>query len=228
MEAWNLLIPAAATGLCAWGAFHPRSRLFGPVVSSAGNACALTFDDGPNPSITPRLLSLLDRHDIPATFFLLGKYVRQDPSLAAEIAAGRHVIGNHTYAHPNLLFFSRGRIEDELNRCEDAIVKATGRRSACVRPPFGFRGPQFYSAARSAGFSEIVMWSVSARDWTPQPWQRISRRVRRVRQGDILLFHDGDHRTSNADRGHTLDALEYWIPRWKDSGLRFTAAWTKS
>ena len=226
MEPWTLLIPAAATGLCAWGAFHPRSRLFGPVVSSAGNSCALTFDDGPNPAITPRLLSLLDRHGVTATFFLLGKYVREHPSLAAEIAAGRHVIGNHTYTHPNLLFFSRGRIEDELNRCEDAIVKATGRRSACVRPPFGFRGPQFHSAARAAGFSKVVMWSVSAKDWTPQPWQRISRRVGRARQGDILLFHDGDHRASNADRRHTLDALEYWIPRWKNSGLRFTAAWT--
>jgi peptidoglycan/xylan/chitin deacetylase (PgdA/CDA1 family) len=228
VQAWNLLIPpAAVAGLCAWGAFHPRARLFGPVISSTGNACALTFDDGPNPAVTPRLLSLLERHGVRATFFLLGKYVHQNAQLTAEIAA-KHVIGNHTYGHPNLLFFSRRRIVDELKRCDDVIVNATGTRSSCVRPPFGFRGPQFYSAARTAGFSKIVMWSVSAHDWTPQSWERVSRRVRGVRPGDILLFHDGDHRSSNADRSHTLKALEYWIPRWQDSGLDFTASWPNS
>lgn len=229
MYPWNLVIPAAgATGLCAWGAFHPKAQLFGTAISNAGNACALTFDDGPNPAVTPRLLSLLERHGIRATFFVLGKYVDQNPGLAAEIVEKNHVIGNHTYAHPNTLFFTSRQIVDELARCEDAIFKATGGRSACVRPPFGFRGPQFYSAARKAGLSKVVMWSVSARDWTPQPWDRVSRRLRHVRRGDILLCHDGDHRASNADRNHMLSALEFWLPRWKDSGLEFTAAWTNS
>src|SRR5262249_6136360 len=117
---------------------------------------------------------------------------------------------------------------DELKRCEDAILNATGHRSACTRPPFGFRGPQFFSAARAAGSSNVVMWSVTARDWTPQPWEKVSRRVRGVGPGDIVLFHDGDHRVANADRRHTLQALEFWIPRWKDSGLEFTAAWSNS
>jgi peptidoglycan/xylan/chitin deacetylase (PgdA/CDA1 family) len=223
MNVWNAVIPAAAaTGLSAWGAFHPRSRLFGPAVSNAGNACALTFDDGPNPSATPRLLSLLETHGVTATFFVLGKYVDENPGLAAEIVSRKHVIGNHTYGHPNTLFFSRQRIADELNRCQDAILKATGLRSICVRPPFGFRGPQFYWAALTAGLSQVVMWSVSARDWTLQPWERVSRRIQNLRRGDILLCHDGDHRTSNADRNHTLRALEFWLPRWIDSGLEFT------
>jgi peptidoglycan/xylan/chitin deacetylase (PgdA/CDA1 family) len=226
---WNLVIPAAgATGVCAWGALHPRSQLFGPVICSAGNACALTFDDGPNPAVTPRLLSLLERYGIRATFFVLGKYVDENPGLAKEISGRNHVIGNHTYGHPNMLFFTAQRIVDELTRCEDSIFKATGRHGACVRPPFGFRGPQFYWAARRTGLSTVVMWSVSARDWTPQPWERVSRRLRRTRRGDILLFHDGHHRASNADRSHTLNALEYWLPRWKDSGLEFTATWTDS
>ena len=229
MYGWTLLLPAAgAAGMSAWGAFNPRSRLFGPAVSTAGNSCALTFDDGPNPSMTPQLLSLLERHGVAATFFVLGKYVDQNPSLTAEIAERRHVVANHTYAHPNTLFFSRQQIVDELNRCEDAIFKATGRRSACVRPPFGFRGPQFFSAARAAGLPKVVMWSVSARDWTPQPWEQVSRRIRNVRRGDILLFHDGDHRTSKADRNHVLQALDFWLPRWNDAGLDFTAAWTNS
>src|SRR5438105_15116366 len=141
---------AAGMGYCAWGAFHPRSELFGSTVCSVENGCALNFDDGPNPKVTPRLLALLEKHKVSATFFVLGKYARENPQLTAEIAAAGHVIGNHTESHPNLVFSSRKRILDELKRCEEAIVQATGRHSRCVRPPFGFRGPGFASAAPEA------------------------------------------------------------------------------
>jgi peptidoglycan/xylan/chitin deacetylase (PgdA/CDA1 family) len=183
----------------------------------------LTFDDGPNPGVTPKVLSLLDKFGIRATFFVLGKYVRQNPGLLADIAARGHVIGNHTYAHPNLLFLRGREIIEELNQCEDTIVRAIGRRSRCVRPPFGFRGPQFQSAVRDAGFAKVIMWSVAARDWKPQPWERVSRRLCGVRAGDIVLLHDGDHRNATADRSHMLKALEFWLPRWKESGLAFTS-----
>jgi peptidoglycan/xylan/chitin deacetylase (PgdA/CDA1 family) len=224
MNAWTSAIPAVAgAGLLAWGAFHPRSQLFGPTVWKAGNACALTFDDGPNPSATPRLLVLLHKYGVRATFFVLGKYVRANPGLLADIAAGGHVIGNHTDTHPNLVFSSRRDIMDELQRCEDAIVGATGARTIAVRPPFGFRGPQFHWAARRLGFSKIVMWSISARDWKPQASTRVSRRIQKMAPGDIVLFHDGDHRASNADRSYMLQALEFWLPRWNDSGLQFVS-----
>jgi peptidoglycan/xylan/chitin deacetylase (PgdA/CDA1 family) len=166
---------------------------------------------------------LLDRHEVPATFFVLGKYVRQNPGLAREIAAQNHGIGNHTDAHPSLLFMSRNQIRDQLNRCEDAIVSSTGRRSDYVRPPFGFRGPQFESVARQAGFSRTVMWSVNAHDWKTPPAASVGRYLQQVRERDIVLMHDGDHRTPNADRNHMLQALEYWLPRWQDSGLKFVA-----
>ncbi len=101
------------------------------------------------------------------------------------------------------------------------MFRATGRHSSCVRPPFGFRGPQFHSAAREIGLSEVVMWSVSGHDWESQPAARVSRRISKVQSGDIVLLHDGDHRLPNADRSHMIQALEYWLPRWKDSGLQF-------
>ncbi len=224
MEFWKIVVPVlSASGLAAWGAFHPGSQIFGPTLRRLEQGCALTFDDGPNPEVTPRLLALLDRHAVPATFFMLGKYVREHPALVREIAARKHRIGNHTYAHPSLLFMTRSQIRDELNRCEDALVSAIGRRSDCVRPPFGFRGPQFESVARQLGFSKPVMWSVSARDWNPQPAASIIRRLRRARAGDIVLLHDGDHRKSGADRSHTLQALESWLPQSKDSGVEFVA-----
>jgi peptidoglycan-N-acetylglucosamine deacetylase len=164
---------------------------------------------------------LLDKYQAPATFFLLGKYVRAYPALAEEIAARSHVIGNHSYDHASLVFFSRSRIIDDLKRCDDAIFHATGKRTTVVRPPFGFRGPQFRSAARAAGLAKIIMWSINGRDWKPQPSSHVSRRLAGAQPGDIILLHDGDHRTSNADRSHTLAALEFWLPRWKDAGLAF-------
>jgi peptidoglycan/xylan/chitin deacetylase (PgdA/CDA1 family) len=215
--------PVAAAGLSAWAAVHPRSQLFGPTVRHAGETCALTFDDGPNPAITPQLLDLLDKHRVRATFFVLGKYVRELPALTADIAARGHVLGNHTDTHPSLVFFSRKHILDELARCEDAVVNATGQRPMVVRPPFGFRGPTFVSTARQAGLSKVVMWSVSGNDWNPQPYSRVAHRLRKAGPGDIILLHDGDHRASNADRSHTVKALEFWLPRWHDAGLSFGA-----
>ena len=213
----------AAGGIFAWGAVAPSSELFGATIRRTGNdsTIALTFDDGPNPAVTPRLLDLLERHKMRATFFLIGKWVRAEPSLAGEIAARGHTVGNHTNSHPALTFLSPARIEDELNRCDDAIEAATGRRPRWMRPPFGFRSPLLGGIVRKRADRGVMMWSRWARDWKTQPTDSVTRRLRRVRGGDIVLLHDGDHRVANGDRGHTVAALEYWLPRWKDAGFKF-------
>ena len=213
----------AASGAYAWGAVGPSSQLFGSTIRRTDDAStmALTFDDGPNPAITPLLLDLLDRHQIKATFFLIGAWVREAPSLAIEVAARGHTVGNHTDTHPSLALLSRQRITDELARCDDAIESATSRKPRWMRPPFGFRSPLLDGILRRRGGAGVVMWSAWARDWKPQPAAPVIERLRRARGGDIVLLHDGHHRTMNSDRRHTVAALEYWLPRWKDSGIRF-------
>jgi peptidoglycan/xylan/chitin deacetylase (PgdA/CDA1 family) len=214
---------SAASGVFAWGAVSPSAQLFGPTVRSTGHAStlALTFDDGPNPAATPQLLDLLDRHNARATFFLVGKHVRSFGSLAKQIADRGHSVGNHTDTHPRLTFLTSRRIEEQLARCDEAIATATGKPVRWMRPPFGYRGPQLDSIIRRRGGAGVVMWSGSARDWQPQPAERVVERLRRVRGGDIVLLHDADYKVPQADRRHTIAALEYWLPRWKDAGLRF-------
>ncbi len=226
------VVAAASAGLAAWAAVHPAAQLFGPTVrrlpkSLGTRTLALTFDDGPNPAITPRLLDLLNKHEVRATFFLIGRFARACPELAHEIAARGHTAGNHTDTHPNLIWLSNERLAEELGRCQASVAEATRAGAPrWMRPPYGFRGPHLDAAVRRQGLAGVVMWSVIAYDWKPQPASRLVERLRRVahesgRGGDIVVLHDGDHRALGGAREHVLDALEYWLPRWRDAGLEF-------
>jgi peptidoglycan/xylan/chitin deacetylase (PgdA/CDA1 family) len=216
---------AGCVGLAAFNAMHPAGKLFGPTVRRTGDSStvALTFDDGPNPSITPALLDLLDRNGARATFFLIGAFVRQCPALVREIVSRGHAIGNHTETHPNLLWRRRSALAAELRSCQEAIAEAAGAPPVWMRPPYGIRGPQLWPVLRELGLREPVLWSISANDWRQQPPRDVVHRLRRVRGGDIVLLHDGDHHCLGGDRDHTLRAIAHWLPRWKDAGLRFLA-----
>lgn len=213
----------AAAGISTWGATVPSSQLFGRTVRYTGDAAsmALTFDDGPNPVATPQLLDLLARQEAKATFFLIGRHVRTVPELAKEIAAQGHAIGNHTESHPSLALLSGTRISEELDRCDEAIRQSVGVTPRWMRPPYGFRSPWLSGIVTRRGNAGVAMWSAAARDWKPQPAEPVIERLRHARGGDIVLLHDGDHRVLRGDRDHVLKALEYWLPRWKDSGIGF-------
>lgn len=212
-----------AGGILAWAAVAPSAQVFGHTICITGDpsAIALTFDDGPNPSVTPLLLDLLERHKVRASYFLIGMHARAFPALAKEIADRGHTIGNHTDTHPKLTFLSPRRIKEELSRCDEAIENATGFKTHWMRPPFGFRGPQLAPILHRRGDADMIMWSIWAWDWKPQPPEPVINRLRRARGGDIVLLHDGDHRVPQGDRRHTVAALAHWLPRWKESGLRF-------
>jgi peptidoglycan/xylan/chitin deacetylase (PgdA/CDA1 family) len=224
MAAWYPVlagIPAAAGGL-AWGAYHPASALFGPVLARlpSSQTIALTFDDGPNPAITPRLLDLLDRYDARATFFLIGQFARACPDIVREIANRGHTIGNHTETHPRLVFMSERHVLAELINCQQSIGEITGAMPSLMRPPFGARGPQLRAAISKSGLKQVVTWTLMGHDWSRRGKRRLIARLGRVHGRDVIVFHDGSHKALNADRMETLRALEHWLPRWKDRGLR--------
>jgi peptidoglycan/xylan/chitin deacetylase (PgdA/CDA1 family) len=244
MTVLPILVPAAgvAAGVALWGAVAPSSELFGPTIrrTPKRSTVALTFDDGPNPALTPQLLDALERHGARATFFLVGRWARACPELVREIAARGHEIGNHTETHPNLALRSAAGIERELTLCRDSIGAALSRPAGTMngagswmRPPFGFRGPRLAGAVERAGLRGVAMWSLTCYDWKPQPPASLIERLGRVtgkgaytptggrRGGEIVLLHDGDFAALGADRLHVLVALKYWLPRWRDAGLKF-------
>jgi peptidoglycan-N-acetylglucosamine deacetylase len=221
---------ASAAGIAAWGAVSASSQLFGPTVwrTSSPGKMALTFDDGPNPAVTPQLLELLDRYSVRATFFLIGKFARACPELVKEISARGHSIGNHSDTHANLFLRSSSGIREELARCQDAIASVVHAAAPphWMRPPYGYRNPLLRSEVRRAGMRGVVMWSQLCQDWKPQPPQRLIERLARVartdrRHGDIVVLHDGDHHALGGDRLHVVTALEHWLPRWRDAGVEF-------
>jgi peptidoglycan/xylan/chitin deacetylase (PgdA/CDA1 family) len=236
-----IAVPTALTAgaVVAYGAAHPRAQLFGRTICRTNSArkLAITFDDGPNPAITPKLLDLLDRYNAKATFFVIGRYVRECPELVQETAARGHLIGNHTEMHPNLLRLSRREIRIELRLCHDAISNSLGSLPKWFRPPFGLRNPWVVPAARELGY-RTLMWTLLPGDWKEKPAEWLILRLQPIADhakrnlgsgsnasaaatGDVLCLHDGGHRELNSDRSGTLAALEHWLPRWRDLGLEF-------
>jgi peptidoglycan/xylan/chitin deacetylase (PgdA/CDA1 family) len=242
MDSWLIAVPsflAGMAGLTAYGAVNARSQLFGRSLHSTGNPrkLAITFDDGPNPSITPKLLDLLDRSHVKATFFVVGKYVRDSPSLVKEISDRGHLLGNHTDTHPNLFFCGPAETQTELLRCSEAIGQATWEEPRWFRPPFGYRSPWLSELVHHQRM-QMVMWTLLPGDWRPKTADWLIERMKPIaahaealsttnsaspapKTGDILCIHDGDYAHPNGDRARTLAALEYWLPRWRDLGLEF-------
>ena len=173
---------------------------------------ALTFDDGPNPQATPRLLRLLDAHRIHATFFLLGRNVLRFPHLAAEIAAAGHEIGNHTHSHMVLPLLPRRAMLHELERTSHLIQSATGHRPQFVRPPLGWFSAAVLRTLAEQGYRP-VLGDVHPRDSSRHGAGVIATRVlARVQPGSIVILHDGVP-YGRADRSQSIDAVAMVIER---------------
>jgi peptidoglycan-N-acetylglucosamine deacetylase len=217
-------VSAAAACTAGYQSMAPTGQWYGKTftgLARGSRSLALTFDDGPNDPHTLRLLEVLARHGVQATFFLIGRYVQQRPEVVGEIARAGHIIGNHTFTHPLLIFKSESEIRQELSQCRSALQDAVGQHSNLFRPPFGGRRPAVLRVARELGL-EPVMWNVTGYDWNAPPAEAIESKVaKQIRGGDVILLHDGGHKQMGADRSQTVIAAGRLITRYKSEGYEF-------
>lgn len=214
-------IGLAGAGYLAYHCYSPTSQLYGRTTTHSSNPqhLALTYDDGPNDVHTERLLEVLARHEVKATFFLIGRFVAARPQIARAIADAGHLLANHTETHPNLLFLSRSQLRRQLLDCSKAVADATGVETRYFRPPFGARRPAVLQVARELGL-EPVMWSVTCYDWHKQATADsvLSHARKGIEsshsRGHIVLLHDGSHTNLGQDRSHTVEATERLIVRY--------------
>jgi peptidoglycan/xylan/chitin deacetylase (PgdA/CDA1 family) len=213
----------AAASFAGYHAMAPTSQVYGRTLIRSSNEkhLALTYDDGPNDPHTLRLLEVLARHDVRATFFLIGRFVRQRPDIVRELVQGGHVVGNHTFTHPNLIRVSEATLRVELEECQKAIEDAIGQRPIFFRPPFGGRRPVTLRVARELGL-EPIMWNVTGWDWNAKSAENIEGKVtKQVRGGDVVLLHDGGHAQFGADRSRTVTATDRLVQRYTGEGREF-------
>lgn len=227
----------AAVGLAAGGYLYagmwPTSQLFGKAILAGHDPSefALTYDDGPNDFCTESILEILTRHQVHATFFVIGRFVRQRGDLVRRIRAAGHIVGNHTMTHPVLLFQSPSRVRQELASTNAAIEDALGEKISYFRPPHGARRPDVLRTARELGLTP-VLWNAMGYDWKPTTAEAVLvnldkgiRRNQKAGRGSNLLMHDGGQAGIGQDRSATVTATELLLSR--ASHVRFVTvdAW---
>ncbi len=176
---------------------------------------ALSFDDGPHPRFTPAILSILEKYDIKATFFMIGCNVEHYPEVAKKVMEMGHEIGNHTYSHPHMKEISIATLTEELQKTEAVLSKIGIPKPSLFRPPEGFRSKDQISAVETEGYKTII-WSLDTHDWQGRaPCEIVSVVMNGIQGGDILLFHD------YTSRKNTITALEQLIPKLLKDGYEF-------
>ncbi len=231
-----MLVPAltlagtavASGGTLTYAALSSGSQIFGRTLIAGDDPLdvALTYDDGPNDAATPALLDLLASHNARATFFMLGKFVRQQKELARRVHAAGHLIGNHTETHPWLHYQSSRTIQQELRGCNEALEDVLGAPVRYFRPPHGARRPAVLRIARELGLT-TVQWNVMAKDWLPIGPEAILANIARgmdrsrsAGRGANILLHDGGDRAMSTNRNDTLAVTKALLARFAAEGFR--------
>ena len=223
-----LLILTATTLLVVYLLFHPRnqwlvanrSRVDGASVN--GRRCvALTFDDGPDPVFTPKLLDLLREKDVKATFFVIGKRADQYPEIVRRAWAEGHLVGNHTWSHDSLFcFLMPGRLRAEIECGTESVRRSCGSRPRLFRSPVGLRHPLLAPYLENAGL-EYISWTIRTLDtFTANSSVLAQRILNKAASGDIILLHDHLPRGTEA----MLQALPQVIDELRQRGFEFVLA----
>ncbi len=185
-------------------------RVDGPYIS-------MTFDDGPQPALTPKLLDLLKQKGVKATFFVVGQNVAEFPDVVKRAVAEGHEIANHSWSHPNFAKMSDAAVRNELQKTEDAIQKAAGVKSKLLRPPYGSITQRQRDWIHNEFGFKIVLWDIDPLDWKYRNSAHVENEIlKNTRSGSIVLSHD-IHATTVAAMSDTLEKLS-------EKGFKFVTA----
>jgi peptidoglycan/xylan/chitin deacetylase (PgdA/CDA1 family) len=217
-------VGAVIVGSAAHGAFHRNSPVFGSVLGrlpTNDKVVSLTFDDGPNPDSTPRILDALAERNVKATFFILGRHAEQWPEIVMRIAQEGHQIGNHGYFHRKLHFKRPFYVRQDIKLGKRAIERAGAPSPTWFRAPHGFRNPWVTSIAQSMG-ERVAGWTLGVWD-TDKPGVKeiVKRTVNGTRAGSIVLLHDGDGYDPEGDRMQTAAAVPQIVDELRARGFGF-------
>lgn len=215
---------AFVVGLIYVLCFSPKAQVFGNFVyrkKTTEKIIALTFDDGPNPPFTSRILDVLAAHHIQATFFLVGKNVEKYPDVVRAMVNAGHVIGNHSYSHSFWEYFRHPFFESEITHTQDIIQRITGKTPALFRPPWLFRHPGIFKTLRRNNLAPVSGVFGSYLEVFQIPAEKLAARVMsKIKPGTILIFHDG-YNASGGNRAQTAEAINLLIPKLLAVGYQF-------
>ncbi|HBL13669.1 MAG TPA: polysaccharide deacetylase family protein [Cyanobacteria bacterium UBA11162] len=186
-------------------------------IKSEQKVIALTFDDGPWQNTTLQVLDILKQETIKATFFVVGKSIKNHPELIKQVVADGHAIGNHTWSH-QYHQYSSAHAAREFNQTADLIYKLTGVKTSLFRPPAGILNNGLVSYAHQQKYA-VIMWSVDSKDWRSRHITvqgLIDSTLKAAQPGGIVLMHDG-----GGDRSKTVEALPKLIAELKKQGYQF-------
>lgn len=224
---WTLGVIASDQAALALAGLWPRSHLLGlnwtrlPAAAVQRGEIALTFDDGPDPEVTPRVLEILDRHGAKATFFCIGERASRHPDLCREIRERGHAVENHSFRHA-YGFAASGwtGFYRELTLAQDALTKVTAVRPRFFRAPFGLRNPLLDPVLARLGL-HLVSWTRRGFDTRDSNPAAVARKVLRgLKAGDILLLHDGNAARTSDGVPVVLRALPILLETIAAQGLR--------
>lgn len=196
---------------------HAEAQVIYRSTQSDTMKIAITFDDGPHPTLTPQILEILKKYEIQATFFMVGVNVTNYPETARAVISAGHEVGNHTYSHRSVGRMDFDSIARELEDCEDALEELCEYRPHLFRPPQGAVNTYVEHCAEAEDYT-LILWSLDTRDWECKSTEQIvSEVLSKVQPGDIILMHDyiGTH-------SKTPEALEILLPKLLERGFEPT------
>ncbi|MCX5696950.1 MAG: polysaccharide deacetylase family protein [Candidatus Omnitrophica bacterium] len=222
-----VFILCAAIGVAAFTVFFDQAVIVRRKtiyrINTPDKVVAITFDDGPSPVWTPKILDALKKAGVKATFFMIGEHIVRYPEVARRVRDEGHEIGNHSYDHHVLLRYSMDSLAQEIKKDEKVIQEVTGVTTHYFRPPKAWLTSKEKKKVEGMGY-RVVLWSLNSKDWvTFDEKYIVGYLARNIRPGDIILFHDsgGVFVTEGGNRSETVKAIPRLVEKLRAKGYKF-------